>query len=66
VRDSRDAARLAAGEMSATSYASWMAEENAYVAVELPWQHAELIVDGSGSLDHDQETEIAFRVAQPG
>jgi hypothetical protein len=29
-------------------------------------QHADLIVDGSGSLDHDQETEIAFRVAQSG
>jgi uridine kinase len=66
VRDSRDTARLAAGEMSATSYASWIAEENAYVAFELPWQHADLIVDGSGSLDHDQETEIAFRVAQSG
>jgi uridine kinase len=66
VRDSRDTARLAAGEMSATSYASWIAEENAYVASDLPWQHADLIVDGSGSLDHDQETEIAFRVAQSG
>jgi hypothetical protein len=52
--------------MSATSYANWMAEENAYLAAELPWQHADLIVDGSGSLDHDQETEIAFRVAQSG
>jgi len=37
LRDSRDAARLAAGEMSATSYANWMAEENAYLAAELPW-----------------------------
>jgi len=29
IRESRDAARVAAGEISATSYANWMAEENA-------------------------------------
>jgi hypothetical protein len=39
-----------------------MAEENAYLAAERPWQHADLIVDGIGSLDHDQQTEIVFRI----
>ena len=60
VRESRDAVRVAAGEISAASYAGWMAEENAYMAADRPWQHADLIVDGSGSLEHDQETEIVL------
>jgi uridine kinase len=51
VRESRDAARVAAGEISATSYANWMAEENAYMTAERPWEHADLIVDGNASLD---------------
>jgi hypothetical protein len=28
-----------------------MAEENAYMAAERPWEHAHLIVDGSGNVD---------------
>lgn len=39
-RESRDASRIAAGETSAASYARWMAEENAYMAAERPWEHA--------------------------
>jgi hypothetical protein len=62
VRESRDAVRIADGEISAASYAGWMAEENAYMATEQPWRHADLIVDGSGMLDHDHETEVIFRV----
>ena len=62
VRDSRDALRVAAGETSATSYANWMSEENAYMAAERPWQHADLIVDGSDMSDHDRETQIVLRV----
>ena len=62
VRESRDAARLAAGEISATSYAGWMAEENAYTAAERPWQHADLVVDGSGNIEHDQQIEIVLGV----
>jgi uridine kinase len=65
VRESRDALRVAAGEISPASYAGWMAEENAHMAAERPWEHADLIVDGSGSLDHDQETQIVLRVAVP-
>jgi uridine kinase len=47
VRESRDAVRVAAGEISARSFANWMAEEDAYMAAERPWEHADLIVDGS-------------------
>jgi hypothetical protein len=28
-----------------------MAEENAYMTAERPWEHADLIVDGNASLD---------------
>jgi hypothetical protein len=62
VRESRDAVRIAAGEISAASYAGWMAEENAYMTAEQPWRQADLIVDGSGILDRDHETEVSFRV----
>jgi uridine kinase len=57
VRESRDMLRVAAGEISAASYAGWMVEENAYMATERPWEHADLIVDGSGSLNHDSGVE---------
>jgi len=62
VREARDTVRIAAGEISAASYAGWIAEENAYMATEQPWRHADLIVDGGGTLDHDHETEVIFRV----
>jgi uridine kinase len=60
-RESRDASRIAAGEISAASYMRWMAEENAYMAAERPWEYADLIVDGRGGLDADQEKKITFR-----
>ena len=65
VRESREAARVAAGEISATSYANWMAEESAYMTAERPWEHADLIVDGRGSLTHDQEIVMALTVPPP-
>lgn len=65
IRESRDAVRVSAGEISAASYAGWMAEENAYMAADRPWEHADLIIDGSGSVDHDQETEIVLGVTSP-
>jgi hypothetical protein len=52
-RLARDAPRLAAGEISAASYANWMVEENAYTTRERPWQHADLIVYGGDSIPHD-------------
>jgi hypothetical protein len=39
-----------------------MAEEDAYMAAERPWEHADLIVDGRGGLDNDQEKKIIFRL----
>jgi uridine kinase len=62
VRESRDAVRVAAGEISPASYAAWMAEENAYLTAEQPWRHADLIVHGSGTFDHDHESQVVFRV----
>jgi hypothetical protein len=61
-RESRDASRIAAGETSAASYVRWMVEENTYMAAERPWEFADLIVDGRGGLDADQEKKIIFRV----
>jgi uridine kinase len=61
-RKSRDASRIAAGETSAASYVRWMVEENTYMAAEGPWEFADLIVDGRGGLDADQEKKIIFRV----
>jgi uridine kinase len=61
-RKSRDASRIAAGETSAASYVRWMVEENTYMAAERPWEFADLIVDGRGGLDADQEKKIIFRV----
>jgi uridine kinase len=61
-RESRDASRIAAGETSAASYVHWMVEENTYMAAERPWEFADLIVDGRGGLDADQEKKIIFRV----
>jgi hypothetical protein len=42
-----------------------MAEENAHMAAERPWEHADLIVDGSGNFDHDHETEIVLKAPSP-
>jgi len=58
----RDLPRLAAGEMSMPDYQSWMAEENAYVTRERPWEHADLIVNGGDSIDHDLGDHTALDV----
>ncbi len=47
LRDSRDAARIAAGEMSAADYQSWMKEENSFIAADRPWERALAIMAGS-------------------
>jgi hypothetical protein len=59
-RSARDQVRLAAGEMSAGSFARWMAEENAYTTRERPWEHAELAVYGGDSVPHDPDREIVL------
>jgi uridine kinase len=61
VRESRDEVRVAAREISATSYANWMAEENGYMAAERPWEHADLLVDGSGNVD----SKLVFSESPP-
>lgn len=48
------------GEMSADSYASWMAEENAYVTAARPWEQATFVVNGSGLPEHaDDQVVVA-------
>ena len=54
----RDLPRLAAGEMSMPDYYSWMAEENAYVTRERPWEQADLIVNGGDAIPHNPETDV--------
>jgi hypothetical protein len=57
-RLARDAPRVDSGEISPASYVSWMAEEDAYVLTDQPWQHADLVVYGGDSVDHDRATEV--------
>ena len=57
-RLARDAPRVDSGEISPASYVNWMAEEDAYVLTEQPWQHADLVVYGGDSIDHDRATEV--------
>jgi hypothetical protein len=46
-RLARDAVRAAAGEMSPSAYAAWMAEEDAHFTADRPWERAAIIVDGT-------------------
>ena len=41
------------GDVDTADYASWMAEENAYITRERPWEHADLLVNGGDSIPHD-------------
>lgn len=55
----RDLRRVAAGEMATPgAYDGWMAEENAYTTAARPWEHADLLVYGGDSIDHDRGTEV--------
>jgi uridine kinase len=58
VRVARDDVRLARGDVSPADYASWMAEENAHVAADRPWDRARWIVSGSPQLPHDPTNEL--------
>ena len=64
-RLARDLPRLADGEMTPADYASWMAEENAYVTRERPWEHADLLVYGGDSIPHDPYREAVIAVSTP-
>ena len=59
-RLARDLPRLARNEMSPADYASWMAEKNAYVTRERPWEHADLLVYGGDSIPHDRDTQAVI------
>ena len=53
------------GEMSIADFRSWMAEENAYVVAERPWEHADLVVYGGLTVEHDPDTEVVLGVVTP-
>ena len=60
-RLARDVVRVhQSGEMSLEDYASWMAEENAYVTATRPWENAAFVVNGSGLPDHDPTTQVVL------
>jgi hypothetical protein len=59
-RLARDSVRVAAGEIDFEGYLSWMADENAYVVTQRPWQHADLLVYCGDSIGHDPETEVVL------
>jgi hypothetical protein len=56
--EQRAAARVAAGENTASGADSWMAEELPFVAARRPWEHADLIVAGTPTMLHDPGSEI--------
>jgi hypothetical protein len=58
-RLARDAERVAAGEISAHSYAGWMAEENAYVTAHRPWEDADLVING-GDTHRDRDSQVVI------
>jgi hypothetical protein len=58
-RLARDAERVAAGEISAASYAGWMAEENAYVTDHRPWEDADLVING-GDTHRDRDSQVVI------
>ena len=58
-RLARDAERVAAGEISAASYAGWMAEENAYVTNHRPWEDADLVING-GDTQRDRDSQVVI------
>jgi hypothetical protein len=59
-RLARDAARVAAGEISAGSYERWIAEENTYVVTHRPWEHADLVIKGGQTGGFDPITEVVI------
>ena len=58
-RLARDAERVAAGEITADSYAGWMAEENAYVTAHRPWEVADLVING-GDTHRDRDSQVVI------
>ena len=46
LRRTRDAVRLAAGEMGPEDHAAWMREEDAHFGADRPWERADVVVAG--------------------
>ena len=59
-RLSRDAERVAAGEISTASYERWMADENAYVTAHRPWEDADLVINGGDTLHGDRRGDVVI------
>jgi hypothetical protein len=59
-RLSRDAERVAAGEISTASYERWMAEENAHVTAHRPWEDADLVISGGDTLHGDRRGDVVI------
>ena len=63
-RLARDVVRVAAGEIGEADYASWMAEENAYVTRTRPWERAGFVVHG-GTLLPRSDDEVVLASPTP-
>lgn len=56
--ESRNAARVAAGETTPEDYALWMAEERPFVAEQRTWERAAFVVAGWPVIPHDETCEF--------
>lgn len=63
VRDQREAARIAAGEIDAEVSESWLSEEIPFIADQRPWERAHIVVSGTPDEPHDPDTQAV--VADP-
>lgn len=60
VTQRRDAARVAAGEISEDAYKQWMQEELPFVAEQRAWERAFAVVAGTPTLAFDATTEVVL------
>jgi hypothetical protein len=58
VTATRDAERVAAGEIDQAGYDGWMAEEIPFQADQRTWESADIVVAGTPKAHHDPETEV--------
>jgi uridine kinase len=56
----RDAARVAAGEISENAYAEWMREELPFVADQRAWERAFAVVAGTPTIPFDAASEVVL------
>ena len=58
IRERRDEARVAAGEVEADVVERWMREEFPFVAGQRPWRRAFAVVAGTPQLPHDPVSDV--------